>query len=249
MLAFAWLTAKKFLIKILSKDTNISRNFPEWVSTTLVKHSDGDHRYLLIPDEKSLLFTVNLGCIELNPFSSRIQNIHCPDYMILDLDPEAIPFQKVVEIARAIHDFLESCEIPNYCKTSGATGLHIYIPLGAKYEYEQSKLFAQMIAEVMNEKMPEITSLIRNPKKRQHKVYLDYLQNNFGQTVAAPYSVRPRPGAPVSTPLEWSEVKKGLDPSQFTIKNIFQRLSKKGDLFKPVLGKGIDMKRSLDKVG
>lgn len=224
---------------------NITRGFPEWVSTTLVKHGEEDHRYLLIPDEKSLLFAINLGCIELNPFSSRIQHLNFPDYLILDLDPEDIPFQKVVEMAQAIHGFLESCDIPNYCKTSGATGLHIYVPLGAKYEFEQAKLFAQMIAEAMNEQLPEISSVIRSPKKRQHKVYIDFLQNNFGQTVAAPYSVRPRPGAPVSTPLNWSEVKQGLDPLQFTIKNMPERLSKKGDLFKPILGAGIDMKKCL----
>ena len=224
---------------------NIDENFPAWLPRHTVQHKDSEHIYLMIPDKKTLLYAANLGCIEFNPFNSRIQALENPDYMILDLDPEAIPFAAVIETALALHDLLDTYKIPHYCKTSGATGLHIYVPMGAKYTYEQVKLFAQIIVTIAHKKLPKITSLERSPAKRQKKVYLDYLQNNFGQTVASPYSVRPRDHAPVSTPLDWAEVKPGLEPTDFTIKNILQRLKKTGDLFKAVLKKGINLELAL----
>jgi bifunctional non-homologous end joining protein LigD len=144
---------------------------------------------------------------------------------------------------------LEKAGAESYCKTSGATGMHIYIPLGAKYDYEQSKNFAHIIAELAHNQLPELTSLERSPKARRKQIYLDYLQNRTGQTLASVYSVRPKPGATVSTPLEWKEVKSGLHPSQFTIKNIFDRIERKGDLFSEVLNKGIDMEKCLKNLG
>lgn len=217
----------------------------EWLLTHLVKHSQEDVNYLLINDEKSLLYAINLGCIDLNPFSSRIKTLQNPDYLIIDLDPEKISFNAVVETALAFHELLEEHKIPGYCKTSGATGMHILIPMGAKYTYEQVKQFAHLLSELVHEKLPRITSLERSPAKRQKRVYLDYLQNNFGQTIASVYSVRPREGASVSTPLEWSEVKQGLNPQDFNIHDTLQRVQKKGDIFSPVLGKGIDLLKIL----
>ena len=125
--------------------------------------------------------------------------------------------------------------------------MHIYIPMGAKYTYEQTRQFAELLCYQVLSEIPEITSMRRSPKERQGKVYLDYLQNARGQTLASVYSVRPQPGAPVSTPLLWSEVTFKLHPSQFTMKNIFNRIDKHGDLFKGVLGKGIDIKKVLKK--
>lgn len=227
---------------------NIDKGVPEWVPHCAIKHDDKDYQYLMISDVKSLLFAINLGCIDLNPFNSRIQHLNYPDYMVLDLDPEKVPFDKVIETAQTIHELLSSHDIPNYCKTSGATGLHIYLPLGARYPYEHIKQFAELLSLMIHDRLPNITSVVRSPAKRQRKVYLDYLQNHLGQTVAAPYCVRPRPGAPVSTPLEWSEVKHGLDPTSFNMKTIFSRLKKKGDIFLPVLGKGISLLRCLKKL-
>lgn len=221
---------------------------PQWIQTTKIAHKEKDVNYLLIQDKDSLLYAVNLGCIEINPLLSRIQSLDKPDFVLLDLDPEDIEFDKVVDTALVIHDILENLDIPNYCKTSGATGIHICIPLQAKYSYIQAKQFANIIAELAHQQLPDITSLERSPKKRQKKVYIDYLQNNFGQTITPPYSVRPRPFAPVSTPLEWSELTHGIDPTQFNIHNLFKRLEKKGDLFKPVLGKGINLAKCLKKI-
>lgn len=227
---------------------NVDATIPNWVPTTQIQHSKDWVRYLMIQDKKSLLFAINLGCIEINPFNSRIQSLDNPDYLIIDLDPETTSFKNVIETAQTIHELLENYSIPSYCKTSGATGLHIYIPLGAKYPYDIVRPFAQLLVEHVHQQLPKLTSLERKPNKRQRKVYLDYLQNNFGQTVAAPYCVRPLPGAPVSTPLEWKEVKEGLDPTSFTMKNTLNRLKKKGDLFKGVLGKGIDIAKCLKRL-
>jgi bifunctional non-homologous end joining protein LigD len=229
---------------------NVDGSLPEWIESIKIEHEGKSVNYMIIQDLSSLLFAINMGCIDLNPFNSRIMSLDYPDYMILDLDPVDISFSKVVEVALAAHEILDELDIPNYCKTSGSRGLHIYVPMGAKYTYKQTKEFALVLAQLVHERLPEITSLERSPSKRQKKVYPDFLQNNFGQTLAAPYCVRPKAGATVSTPLLWSEVKIGLDPHEFTIKTIFKRLKsmKNKDLFSPVLGKGINLKKVLQKL-
>jgi bifunctional non-homologous end joining protein LigD len=222
-------------------------HIPSWLKTVTVPHEGKDVHYIVINDEKSLLYTINLGCIDLNPFNSRYQYLDYPDYLLIDLDPEDIDFEQVIEVAKEVHKLLEEWEIPSVCKTSGSRGIHIYVPTGAKYTDEETTQFAKWIAYTVHERIPEITSVERSPSKRQKKVYLDFLQNRFGATLAAPYSVRPKPHATVATPLKWSEVKKGLHPSQFTIKTVLKRFEKVGDLFTPILGKGIDMKKILKK--
>ncbi|MBX4211602.1 MAG: non-homologous end-joining DNA ligase [Candidatus Yanofskybacteria bacterium] len=223
---------------------------PSWVKTAKIysESNDKDINYLLCQNEATLVYMANLGCIELNPWNSRVKKLDNPDYVIMDFDPEDISFDFVIEAAQVVHEILEEAGIKNYCKTSGASGLHICIPLGAKYTYDQAKDLTHVIALLANEELPDTTSVERSPSKRQKKVYLDYLQNRRGQTLAAPYCVRPKPGAPVSTPLEWREVKPGLSPADFTIKNIFERIRKTGDLWKPVLGRGIDLERATKKL-
>ncbi|WP_075882532.1 DNA ligase D [Candidatus Protochlamydia sp. W-9] len=221
---------------------------PNWVQIETISHEEREVHYIIINNEQSLLYVINLGCIELNPFNVRRQSLHYPDYLILDLDPEGISFDHVIEVAQGIHHILDPLDIPHVCKTSGATGLHIYIPMGARYTFEETTQFGKLIAHLVHKKMPDLTSLERNPKNRQNKVYLDYLQNNFGQTVVAPYSVRPKPEAPVSTPLSWEEVKVGLRPTDFTVKNCLKRFQKVGDLFKPILGKGINLEKILKQL-
>lgn len=223
---------------------------PEWVMTHMV-HSDSESRdveYLLCQNAATLVYMVNLGCIEINPWLSRIPSLDKPDFCVIDLDPEDIEFTAVVKTAQAVHRLLDDIGAANYCKTSGASGLHVCIPLGRKYDYEQSKQFAQLIATVINNQLPKITSIVRSPRQRQGKVYLDFLQNRRGQTLVAPYCVRPRLGATVSTPLHWEEVTHKLTPQQFTINNIKQRIEKYGDLWKPVLGKGINLQQCLKKL-
>ncbi|MFI5333559.1 MAG: non-homologous end-joining DNA ligase [Chlamydiales bacterium] len=224
------------------------KEHPDWIETTRIKHENKTINYLLIQNEVSLLFVANLGCIEIHPFFSRFTKPDYPDYMIFDLDPKEASFDDVVRVAKEVHVVLEEIEVASYCKTSGATGLHVTVPLGAKYTYDQVKRFAEVVAMIVHSRLPEITTLERSIAKRKGKVYIDCYQNNFGQTIAAAYSLRARPGAPVSTPLKWKEVKKGLDPKKYNIKTIFSRLKRLKDIYFPVLGKGANLEAALRNV-
>ena len=205
--------------------------------------------YMVCNDEATLLYMANLGCIEMHPWHSRTQKPDNPDYCLIDLDPDkSNTYEQVMESAHLVKQLLDDVGADCYPKTSGSTGLHIYIPLGAKYSYDQSKQLAELIVTIVNGELPNTTSVLRNPEKRKGKIYLDFLQNRESQTVAAPYSLRPKPNAPVSTPLDWSEVKKGLTSSTYTMHTIFDRLKKTGDLFYPVLGKGINLQSVLKKI-
>jgi bifunctional non-homologous end joining protein LigD len=207
-----------------------------------------DLTWLVANNRDTLLYVANLGSIEINPWNSRLGKLDRPDYTVVDLDPDTNSFEEVVALAQLTRKVLDRFGVEGYCKTSGKTGLHVYIPLGAKYTYEQAKDFTHVLARLLHAQSPANTSLERLPAKRKGRVYLDYLQNRTGQTLAAPYSVRPVPGAPVSTPLKWSEVKQGLDPARFTMFNTLQRLEKVGDLWAPVLGPGIDLRAVLEAV-
>jgi bifunctional non-homologous end joining protein LigD len=231
------------------KDFDRSKT-PEWLYTEPI-YSESNKKYidyLVCNDKATLLYMANLGCIEIHPWNSRIQSPENPDWLVIDLDPEDISFREVVKAAQETKKLLDELEIDCYCKTSGSTGLHIYVPLAAKYDYEIAKNFAQLVAQKVNDVLPDTTSVLRMPGKRKKRVYLDFLQNRRAQTLAAPYSLRPKPGATVSTPLEWSEVNARLDVTKFNIKTIFKRLDKKGDLWKPVLGKGANLDKAVKHI-
>ncbi len=229
---------------------NVEGKVPGWIET-FAEYSESNREtihYFVCTNEASLIYLANLGCIEMNPWHSTTMKPENPDYCLIDLDPHEIGFDKVIEAAQAVKKLLDELKIPAWCKTSGATGLHICIPLGAKYNYDQSRQLAELLANLVHQEAPAFTSVQRSPSKRRKKVYLDYLQNSKGQTVACVYSVRPKAGATVSTPLFWEEVKRGLSPSNFTIKNLFERLKSEGDIFKPVYEKGIDLRKTLATV-
>jgi len=223
---------------------DVTGKVPGWIKTVPYENDQQKH-FMIVSDEASLLLMASMGCIEINPWSSRIQSPGKPDWCIIDLDPDKTTFEQVIDTARVIHDLLESCCVKSYCKTSGSTGLHIYIPLGAKYTYEQSKEFGRLIATIVHEQMPKTTSIERLVSNRDRKMYIDFLQNRPQATLAAPYSVRPKPGATVSMPLHWDEVKRGLKMTDFTITNALDRIKENKDIFKPVLGKGINMDKVL----
>ena len=167
---------------------------------------------------------------------------------MLDLDPKGAPFTDVVKIALVIRRILEELELPSYPKTSGATGLHILLPLGARYSYEETRTFARLLATLAVQKLPAIATIARMIRTREGKVYVDFGQNGRGQTIVGPFSVRPLPGAPVSWPLRWSEVTAKLDPKCFTIRTAPERLVKDGDPMAPVLGEGIDIAAALARL-
>jgi len=222
-----------------------------WIKTTRIysKSSDKDIEYLLCQNEATLLYMANLGCVEINPWNSRIENLENPDYAIIDLDPsDKNSFKEVIEVALVTKEILDAAKIGAYCKTSGSSGLHIYIPLNAKYSYNETRDFTKLLCYFIQEKTKKLTSMERAVKNRKGKIYLDYLQNRRGQTLAAPYCVRPKEGAPVSAPLEWKELKKDLKITDFNLKNMPARLDEKGDLFQKVLGKGIDMEAALNRL-
>ena len=224
---------------------------PHWIQTheDFSESTNKPVQYLVCTNEASLLYMANLGCIEMHPWHSRVSSIHQPDWCLIDLDPDKPnTYNQVVETALVVKKLLDSLGATCYPKTSGSTGLHIYIPFGATYSYEASKAFAEMVVTLVQQELPALTSVERNPDKRKGKIYLDFLQNKETQTAAAPYSLRPRPGMPVSTPLHWDEVKPGLTPNAFSARTLFERLKQEGDLFKPVLGKGIDLAKVLKKL-
>jgi bifunctional non-homologous end joining protein LigD len=225
---------------------------PSWMKTAdILAESTGKIvHYLVCNDKKSLLFTANLGCIEMNPWNSTIANLDRPDYLVMDIDPsDKNTFDQVVEVALIIKRILDRAGLEGFCKTSGASGLHIYLPCKKKYEYEEVRDFAKLIATFVTEEAPGLTTMERSLKKRKkNQIYVDYLQNSRGQTLACAYSARPRPGATVAAPLEWKEVKRGLSPFDFTIRNMSKRVAKKGDLFKGTIGKAINIPQALKKL-
>ncbi len=221
---------------------------PGWVDTITLpaESANREIEYILCNNKATLLYLNNLGCIELNPWNSRISKLDHPDYMVMDLDPsDNNTFGQIIDTAQVVKEILEKAGAPCYCKTSGATGLHIYVPLKARYTYDEIRDFAELIAKLTEEQLPDSTTTERSLSKRNGRIYLDYLQNKKGQTLASVYSARPKPGATVSTPLLWKEVKHGLHPSQFNILNLGARLDKVGDLFSGVLKEKIDLKKCL----
>lgn len=225
-------------------------HLPTWAPTADIysESNKADIHWLVGGQLETLEYMVQLGCIEINPWNSRIQHLDKPDWAVMDLDPEGVTFNDVITVARTVHDICDELKVTAIPKTSGKTGIHIYMPLGAQYTHDQAKDFVHLLAIEVHKRQPDLTSLERMPAKRPHKIYLDYLQNREGQTLAAPYSVRPTPDATVATPLHWDEVKKGLLPTNYTIKNINRRLSRVGDLWKPVLGPGNDLAKILARM-
>lgn len=221
---------------------------PDWAKTFPYTNGEGEHKeYLVGTDEASLLWMASLGCIEMNPWFSRVQSPDNPDYCVIDLDPDKNTFDQVIEAALEVKKVLDAIGVPSYCKTSGSTGMHIYIPMDAEYSYDQTQMFARIIVDIVHKQIPDFTSLERMVAKRKGKMYLDFLQNRPGATIAGPYSLRPKVGATVSMPLHWDEVKPGLTMKHFTIFNSIDRLKTEGDLFKCVLGKAIDLEKAIKK--
>ena len=193
---------------------NAGEEAPSWAKSILIESGTGASSkqidYLLCNNKATLLYMANLGCIEINPWHSTTKKLDQPDYLIIDIDPsDKNTFEHVIEAANATKEVLDKAGAVSFCKTSGSTGLHIYVPTDKKYSYDQVKDFAYLVCMLVNEKLPKITTLERSLGKRsKSQIYMDYLQNRRGQTIAAVYSVRPKPGATVSTPLDWKEVKK-----------------------------------------
>lgn len=227
---------------------NVKDKVPDCMATMPHTNDKGEEKeYLVATNKASLLWMASLGCIEINPWFSRVASPDNPDFCVIDLDPDKQHFDQVISAALEVKKVLDAIGVKAYPKTSGSTGMHIYIPLGAKYTYDQSQMFAKIIVTLVHKQIPEYTSLERMVKNRGGKMYLDFLQNRPDATIAGVYSLRPKPGATVSMPLAWDEVKPGLTMRHFTIQNAIERLRETGDLFKGVLGEGIDLAKTIKK--
>jgi bifunctional non-homologous end joining protein LigD len=224
---------------------------PEWIRTVRIWSEDTQReiRYFVCDDEESLLYVANLGTIPLHIWASRVGSLEQCDWCVLDLDPKDAPFSDVIRCAQALHKLCQSVGLPDYVKTTGKTGLHILLPLGRQCTYAQSRTLGELLARVVLAELKDIATLTRHVTKRGDKVYIDYLQNRHGQTIVAPFSVRPLPGATVSMPLLWDEVNESLDPKAFTIKTAIERMERlTSDPNAPVLEEKPDLGQVLERL-
>ncbi|OLC70053.1 MAG: DNA ligase D [Gemmatimonadetes bacterium 13_1_40CM_4_69_8] len=224
---------------------------PDWIRTERIWSEDTQREiaYFLCDNVESLLYIINMGTIPLHVWGSRIGTLEQPDWCILDLDPKEAPFVHVVKIARATRALCDDLELPCFIKTSGSTGLHVLLPLGRQCTYEQARTLGGLLARVIAAELPDIATITRQVEKRGAKVYLDYVQNGHGRLLVAPFSARPLPGAPVSMPLQWSEVTPKLDIKKFTIKTAPARMKRlEEDPLRPVLELKPDLVATLERL-
>lgn len=223
----------------------VAPSFPKWLRTELAD----DINYVIGEDRATLLFLANLGCIDHNPYMSRVGSLENPDFLLIDLDPQECEYAKIVEAACLLRRKLESLGLEGYPKTTGGDGMHIYVPLEPLYNYDQVRSFGELLSHIVTGERPELFTTPRAVAKRQKgRVYFDWMQVGQGKTISAPYSVRPYEGATVATPLAWREVNPRLTPQQFTMKNVLDRFDRVGDLFEAVLSKPQRLETALEKL-
>jgi bifunctional non-homologous end joining protein LigD len=202
----------------------------------------------LANDELALLWMVNMGCIDLNTWYSRVDKLDRPDFVLFDLDPSPdVGFPEVVEVALLIKEVLDALELDGYPKTSGSDGMHVLVPIQRRYTYSDTREFADIVAKTLERTHRGLVTT-QWAKSKRRGVLIDANQNGEGKTIASVYSVRPREGAPVSTPLRWDEVNEKLDPLDFTMDAALARIEKHGDLFGPVLHGKQSIGKALDKL-
>jgi bifunctional non-homologous end joining protein LigD len=215
---------------------NAAESFPSWLRTVPVESEERTIQFVVADDRATLLYLANLACIDQNPWMSRVGNLSNPDFVLIDLDPYHCGYDRIVEAAQLVRSKLEQMGLQGFAKTTGGDGMHIYVPLDPIYSYEQVRSFAEIVSRIVSHERPDLFTTPRTVKQREKgKVYFDYLQIREGATISAPYVLRAYPGAPVSTPLRWSEVQRGLSPQQFNLRNAPDRFARLGDLFAPVL--------------
>jgi bifunctional non-homologous end joining protein LigD len=217
---------------------------PEWIETCSIEHESANViDFPMIQDTAALLWCVNLGCIDLNPWYARCDDVDRPDYLHFDLDPvtpgagkKPVPFSRVLEVALIVRDALKHLGMPSYAKTTGSRGVHVYVPIVRGPTQKEVWTFAKAMAQLLAREHPEIiTAEYRIAKRPKDRVLVDYNQNAWGRTLSSIYSVRPKPGAPVSMPVTWKEIEKGITIEQFHLRNAVQRIKRVGDLWKPLL--------------
>jgi len=224
----------------------VAASFPKWLRTDM---ADGI-RSVIGDNRATLLFLANLGCIDHNPWMSRMDSLEHPDYLLIDLDPQECGYQKIVEAALVVRKKLDRAELESFPKTTGGDGMHIFVPLEPRYSYEQVRSLAELLATMVAHERADLFTTPRAVSKREKgKVYFDWMQIGKGKTISAPYSVRAYAGAPVATPLAWREVTPKLTPEQFHMGNALARFDRVGDLFEGVLKRPQRMEDAVEKLG
>jgi bifunctional non-homologous end joining protein LigD len=227
---------------------------PDWMRRCPVAGEDERGRpkridYLLVDDVAGLLFMANLGCIEFHPLHSRCDSYEYPDYAFFDLDPFDVEFPTVLVVAQHVKAALDSLGVQSYAKTSGATGAQIYVPIEQRFTHDEVREFVRLIGAMINRADPDRVTMQWEIRRRTGKVFIDHNMNRSGANIAAAYSMRPEPAASVSTPVTWEEVRKGVAPQDFRIDNVFRRLKRVGDLFRPVIEEPQDLRRAMKTLG
>ena len=209
--------------------------FPRWIRTASMAKQEGTVRHVVCQDAATLVYLANQACITPHVWLSRIDKPHLPDQMIFDLDPSADDFRAVCRAALALRDVLQRAHLEAFVKTTGSRGLHVLVPLKRRADFDEVRAFARAIAtELVQSDAKQLTLEVRKDK-RAGRIFIDTARNAYAQTAAPPYAVRPRPGAPVAAPLDWRELEDSrLTSDRYTIHNIFDRLSKRGDIWKDV---------------
>jgi bifunctional non-homologous end joining protein LigD len=232
------------------------KHAPEWTASWIrtvglwSEDSEREIDYFVCDNVESLLYVVNSAAIPLHVWSSRVATLATPDWCVLDLDPKSAPFTDVVKVAKVLHELCDEIGLPSFPKTSGSTGLHVLVPLGRRLTFDQTKTFGELLARAVVKRARTVATVERVVAKRGGKVYVDFLQNGHGKLIVAPFSVRPLPGAPVSTPLRWKEVVPSLDPSRFTIETVPRRMRSLGeDPMAAVLEEAPALEKTLERLG
>ena len=224
--------------------------FPDWLHREELADDEESKTRVICDDKASLLYLANLGCIDQNPYMSRLETLEHPDFILIDLDPYHCGYDRIVEAAQLVREKLRLIGLTGYPKTTGGNGMHVYVPVEPIYSSAQTRQFAEILARWVAAERPDLFTTPRTVSAREKgKVYFDYLQNASGKTISAPYVLRAYPGAPVATPLKWNEVVPGLKPAQFHIANVLRRFERVGDLFAGVLSKPQELGPALERLG
>jgi bifunctional non-homologous end joining protein LigD len=223
--------------------------FPDWLHREELADDEESKTRVICDDKASLLYLANLGCIDQNPYMSRLGTLEHPDFILIDLDPYHCGYDRIVEAAQLVREKLQLIGLTGYPKTTGGNGMHVYVPVEPIYSSAQTRQFAEILARWVSAERPDLFTTPRMVSAREKgKVYFDYLQNASGKTISAPYVLRAHPGAPVATPLKWDEVVPGLKPAQFHIANVLRRFARVGDLFAGVLSKPQELAPAIEKL-
>lgn len=209
-------------------EKKVPGHFPDWVERVTVATADGEQDQVVVADDRTLVYLAGQGCLTPHPWLSRVEHLDVPDQVVFDLDPSVDDLAAVRRATRLLGDLLDELGLPAYLKTTGSRGYHVHVPLRPREGFDEVRGFAREVAEVLVGRAPDLLTTEQRKDERGERIFVDVLRNGYGQTVVPPYAVRARPGAPVSTPIEWTELSR-VAPDQHTPTSVRRRLAQRGD--------------------